>query len=104
MSSASVTNIPTGPQSVPESDVGVALRLVDKLTDQLGGVSRDPNRSAFVVAVLTSVLLWGAHEVLGGRAATERHEGMKDRIEALEKQQTEIRIQLASIARAVGAE
>ena len=61
-------------------------------------------RSAVVAAIVTSAILWGAHELLGGRAATERDQRMGARIDKLEEQQTEIRIQLASIARAVGAE
>jgi hypothetical protein len=107
--SAAKTLIPTtGPQKVvdqPVSDLGRALGLVERLADATqNGPARDPVRSAVVAALVVSGLLWGAHEALGGRAATERHERMNTRIEKLELQQTEIRIQLASIARAVGAE
>lgn len=109
MSAAERTLIPTGPQprvepveSRPESDLGRALTLVEKLADTAKG--SEPVRAAVIAAVIVSGLLWGAHEVLGGRATTERYERMNQRIEKLEEQQTEIRIQLASIARAVGAE
>ena len=107
--SAAKTLIPTGPHEVPaaklESDLGRALGLVERLADAtMSGSNRDPIRAAVVAAIIVSGLLWGAHELLGGRAAAERDERVNARIEKLEEQQTEIRIQLASIARAVGAE
>lgn len=101
MSSATPTLVPSKSSPDPLDVADRALGLIEKLS---ASHDRDPVRSAVVAALITSGLLWGAHEVLGGRAAAERHERLTERVERLEDTQTEIRIQLGAIARAVGAE
>lgn len=89
------TTAPVDPwESRVDRGLGVLERLLERRVGPGGG---DGRRDGVVAAIVVSGLLWGAHEVLGGRA-------IDDRIRKLETQQTEIRIQLAAIARAVGAD
>lgn len=89
-----------------------ALEILGTLATPSVGKGRDPVVAAVKAAVKVSVvsslviglLIWGGHEVLGGRAATERSERINARIQALEAQQLEIRITLGRIAQAVGAD
>lgn len=109
---ARVTAVPTEPvqQSGQPDPWAVGMKALDTLGRLVESQSADkphggePVRMAILAAVLTSALLWGAHEVLGGRAAAERSERLEARVERLEQMQTDIRIDLAAIARAVGAE
>ena len=85
--------------------LAVAERIWPKgPSDAARSTETGPRRDAIVAALIVSVLCWGAHEVLGGRAATERDERINERIKALEDVQTDIRIELAGISRAVGAD
>lgn len=103
----------------PDADSERVIRLAEKAMETVGQLAkrpnRDPVRAGILAGVVSSVLLWGAHEHLGGKATTERHQQMSNRIDALEAKfdqktssieetQIEIRLQLGAISRAVGAD
>ena len=79
--------------------VGAGMQAMAK-----AGGFNNPLAGSFIIALITSLVVWGGHEMWGGRAIQERLDRQDERIQRLEEHQQEIRFNLASIAKAVGAD
>src|SRR5690606_9321167 len=94
------------PSGDPLTTVARALDTISRLLDRDASTPASAGgggttKIAILMALIASGLVWGAHEVVGGRAQAVRLEEVEKRVAAIEEEQTWIRWSLTSIAQAV---